>query len=73
MESFIGPKLNNIKIDKNMYEYLLKIKRGSTKKYLADYKETHEILSNVDAVISPLSTILIEAAMHGKPFMFFTF
>ena len=29
---------NNIKIDKNMYEYLLKIKRGSTKKYLADYK-----------------------------------
>ena len=62
---------NNIKIDKNMYEYLLKIKRGSTKKYLADYKETHEILSNVDAVISPLSTILIEAAMHGKPSLCF--
>ena len=34
---------------------------------LADYKDTHVTLSAVDAVISPLSTILLEAAMHGKP------
>ena len=29
------------------------------------------VLSYVDCVISPLSTILIEAAMHGKPIMCF--
>lgn len=34
---------------------------------LADYKNTHITLSAVDAVISPLSTILLEAALHGKP------
>lgn len=34
---------------------------------LANYENTHVILSAVDAVISPLSTILLEAAMHGKP------
>jgi len=34
---------------------------------LANYEDTHVTLSAVDAVISPLSTILLEAAMHGKP------
>jgi hypothetical protein len=35
--------------------------------HLADYRDTHDLLANVDAVISPLSTILIEAMMHRKP------
>ena len=34
---------------------------------LANYEDTHVTLSAVDAVISPLSTILLEAALHGKP------
>ena len=34
---------------------------------LANYEDTHVVLSSVDAVISPLSTILLEAALHGKP------
>jgi len=34
---------------------------------LADYEDTHMTLSAVDAVVSPLSTILLEAALHGKP------
>ena len=34
---------------------------------LADYEDTHVTLSAVDAVISPLSTILLEGALHGKP------
>jgi hypothetical protein len=34
---------------------------------LANYEGTHVTLSAVDAVISPLSTILLEAALHGKP------
>jgi hypothetical protein len=34
---------------------------------LANYEDTHVTLTAVDAVISPLSTILLEAALHGKP------
>jgi hypothetical protein len=34
---------------------------------LADYEDTHVTLSAVDAVVSPLSTILLEAALHGTP------
>ena len=34
---------------------------------LARTDDTHSTLSAVDAVISPLSTILLEAALHGKP------
>jgi len=33
--------------------------------------ETHDLLNAVDAVISPLSTILIEAGLHGKPMICF--
>ncbi len=40
--------------------------RGSIINF-ADYEDTHVTLSAVDAVISPLSTILLEAALHGKP------
>jgi len=36
---------------------------------LADYRDTHVVLSAIDALISPLSTILLEAALHGKPVM----
>jgi hypothetical protein len=32
-----------------------------------DYRNTRDCLANVDAVISPLSTILVEAALLGKP------
>jgi hypothetical protein len=39
--------------------------------YMTPYCETHDLLSAVDAVISPLSTILIEAGLHGKPMMCF--
>ncbi len=34
---------------------------------LPDYRDTHDLLSVVDVVISPLSTILLEAALHAKP------
>jgi hypothetical protein len=36
---------------------------------LADYQETHVVLNAIDALISPLSTILLEAILHGKPVM----
>ncbi len=64
-------KWNNIKFDRSMINYLNNLKIGVKDKYLSDYSETHDILSNIDAVISPLSTILIEAAIHGKPSLCF--
>jgi CDP-glycerol glycerophosphotransferase (TagB/SpsB family) len=33
---------------------------------LADTRDTHDVLSNIDAIISPMSTILVEAMIHGK-------
>ena len=36
---------------------------------LTDYMGTHNILSAVDILISNVSTILLEAAMHGKPIL----
>ena len=66
-KNLLNKKWKNILIDKNMLKYLKYIKSGGKGKFLSNYLDTHVILSNVDAVISPLSTILIEAAMHGKP------
>lgn len=33
----------------------------------SDYNHAHTTLSSVDCVMSPLSSFLLEAAMHGKP------
>ena len=51
----------------DMADYYRKSRTGEVQFYLGDYEDTHVTLSAVDAVISPLSTILLEAAMHGKP------
>ena len=58
-------------IEHSMRGYLEGVKAGKTAKYLSDYRDTHDVLSNVDAVVSPLSTILLEAALHGKPILCF--
>jgi hypothetical protein len=61
----------NVHIESSMKDYLEKVCGGFTGKYLPDYRDTHDVLSCVDAVISPLSTIILEAALHGKPVMCF--
>ena len=48
----IKRKWNNIIIDISMTKYLRKVSKGNNSKFLSDYKDTHDILSNVDAVIS---------------------
>jgi|GEM_PF-715932 len=35
----------------------------------SDIHDTHTLLSAIDCLISPLSTILLEATIHGKPVM----
>ncbi len=61
----------HVRIDASMRCYLEQVHGGRTSIYLADYTDTHDTLSSVDAVVSPLSTILLEAALHGKPFLCF--
>jgi hypothetical protein len=51
----------------DMADYYRKSRTGEVQFHMADYGDTHVTLSAVDAVISPLSTILLEAALHGKP------
>ena len=67
----LDQKWTNIIIDKSMINYLKDVKNGNIYRYLSDYKDTHQLLYSVDAVISPLSTILIEAAINGKPSLCF--
>jgi hypothetical protein len=61
----------NVFIDSTMADYVETVGKGTAKMKLADYQDTHDLLSAVDALVSPMSTILLEAAMHGKPILCF--
>ena len=51
------------------YKSLLDNPKGNM--YLADYSITNKLLTLVDAVISPFSTMLIESMLKGKPVLAF--
>ena len=56
-----------IMIDNTMIKFMQQIiSQSQTSFFSTDYKHTHNILGAADIVISPLSTILIEALCHGK-------
>jgi len=48
------------------------VKSEPDRLFMADYRRTRDLLRTVDAVVSPLSTILIEAAIQGLPVMAFS-
>ena len=54
-----------------MTSYLNSLKKKGYHLTFPDYSDTHVVLTHVDYVISPLSTILIEAGIHKKPIMCF--
>jgi hypothetical protein len=64
---FYGRSWRHVVMAPEMAEYYRRARAGQVQFHMADYADTHVTLSAVDAVISPLSTILLEAAMHGKP------
>ena len=70
-ERIFKHKWKFVRIEKSMRSYLESISKEGYKLSFPDYSDTHVVLSYVDFVISPLSTILIEAAIHGKPIMCF--
>ena len=66
-KKILNIKSNIIKIDKMMLPFMKKlINKKIYSFYSTDYKYTHDLLGASDIVISPLSTILIEALCHGK-------
>lgn len=64
---FYARAWNHVLMEPEMADYYRRLRGGDDSMYLADYRQTHVTLSAVDAVVSPLSTILLEAALHGKP------
>lgn len=67
----IDHEWRNVRIEQTMRGYLELVKTGSSGITTPDYRDTHDLLSSVDALVSPLSTIIIEGALHGKPVLCF--
>jgi hypothetical protein len=66
--SLYDAKLKHVTLDPHMEEFYCSIVNNPRPQlYMADYRVTRLLMHLIDALISPLSTILLEAAMHGKP------
>ncbi len=64
--------LRHVSLDPHMAEFYRRVAVGGTSGFdMADYKVTVRLLTLVDAVVSPLSTIMLEAAILGKPSLAF--
>jgi hypothetical protein len=70
-ERIIDHAWRHVRIEESMRAYLEAVRDGRKGISLPDYAETHDVLSNVDALVSPLSTIILEALLHGKPALCF--
>ncbi len=58
----------NVSMDPSMREFYSKPSaKEEVKVNLVSYNATHNILSAVDLVMSNMSTLMLEAALHGKP------
>lgn len=61
----------HVRLERSMLGYLQTVKSGTHTISIPDYKDTRDVLRNVDAMLSPVSTILLEAAILGCPVMCF--
>ena len=65
-EDFFSLKWDHITMDPTMSDFYRRvISKPTGKMFLADYSISNKLLTLVDAVISPLSTMLIEALIKG--------
>jgi len=70
--NFFELSLRHVTMDPHMEDYYRRSAKAEHRGFeLADYEITKKILHLVDAVISPLSTILLEAIINGKPVLMF--
>ena len=72
-ENFFDLNLKHISMDPHMINYYKKqLKNPSKKFFMVDYKITRDLLTLVNGVMSPRSTILLEGILLGKkPFVIF--
>lgn len=62
----------HVRIEDTTRSYIKQVAQGNRSSITTpDYKDTHDLLCAIDALISPLSTIVIEGALHGKPVLCF--
>jgi len=61
----------HVRIESNMKNYLENIQKIGYHLSFPSYEDTNIVLSSVDCVISPLSTILLESLIVGKPTLCF--
>lgn len=61
----------HVRVDRTMRAYLDRVAAGDQSMSLPDYRDAHDLLSIVDVVVSPLSTILLEGALHGRSVIVF--
>ncbi len=67
-QSFFDYGFRHITMDPHMESYYRRVEGGQAEGFdMADYDVTRKLLHLVDAVTSPLSTILLEAIMFQKP------
>lgn len=58
----------HISMDPTMLDFYNSPKQAQESKiHLTDYMDTHNMLSAIDLLISNMSTIMLEGALHGKP------
>lgn len=71
-ENFFDLALRHVTMDLHMEDYYRRsAAEGVSGFHLAEYEVTKKLLCLVEAVISPLSTILLEAIIFGKPVLMF--
>lgn len=61
----------HVRFESAMRSYIQGVGAGTVSSIFPDYRDTRDVLANIDAVISPLSTIIVEAAIHRKPSLCF--
>ena len=58
----------HVVIEQSMHDYLCKVRDGAKDlRAFPDYRDTVDVLHAVDVLVSPLSTIILEAVILGKP------
>lgn len=71
-EDFFAVKWNHVSMDPHMADYYRReISNPSGRIFMADYRVTNKLLTLAAGVISPLSTMLIESLVKGKPVVVF--
>lgn len=70
--NFFDFSWKHVTMDPHMADYYRQQARQETSAiYMADYTVTRRLLHAVEGVISPLSTMLLESALLGKPVLMF--